>query len=157
MPPENMNERSEGSPTTIRAPSLARMMSSRPWRSSVPGAIREIAARSFGSSRGSADGVRVKALGESRVLPSRLGCLGLVCTEPRCDGLPKRVRLEDSQFAICVRAGRNERSAEAQLRALVNPALSLHRRTEPSREADLRKRREPLIDRDAFRGRGDGE
>src|SRR6266536_6250995 len=61
MPPENRNESSLGSPTTMSAPPRERITSSIAWRRSVPGAMRCSASSSCGSRRGSSsDGVRVK-------------------------------------------------------------------------------------------------
>ena len=67
-PPENRNCSSVASPITIRAPRWPLMMSSIPWRSSVPGAMRRSAATSAGSRRGSSP-VTVHALYVARCIP----------------------------------------------------------------------------------------
>src|SRR5437764_13628445 len=157
MPPEKRKARSCGSPTTISAPSRERMMSSIPWRSSVPGAMRSIAASSFGSRRGSSsDGVRVKPSDE---VPrsSRLGVFSSSSIEPRADGLPQRLHLLHVQFATRGCARRSDGSREPELRALLEAPLALRRGTQATGEPDLAEGGDPFPYGRAARGRGDRE
>src|ERR687885_2733854 len=155
MPPEKRKARSCGSPMTIRAPSRERMMSSIPWRSSVPGAIRSIAARSFGSRRGSSsEGVRVKPSG---TVPrsSRLAVFSSDRIEPRANRLPERLHLLHAQFATSGRARRRDDLREPELRALLEAPLALRGGSEATGEADLAEGGDALPHRRAARGRGD--
>src|SRR6266542_4273416 len=135
MPPENMNSSSDGSPITIRAPLRARMMSSIPCRSSVPGATRSIAASSFGSRRGScSSGRRCTPAG---VRDRSSLCLPSVFNQPLPDRLPDRFRLCLAKFATKARTARDEDFREAQLGALLQPALGLGGGAQTAGEADL--------------------
>src|SRR5918911_1887736 len=121
----------------MSAPSRERMMSSIPWRSSVPGAMRSIAASSFGSRRGSSsEGVRVKPSNDAP-RSSRLGVFSSCCIEPPADGLPQRLHLLHVQFATGGCAGRSDGPVQAELRALLEPPLALRRGTQATGEPDL--------------------
>src|SRR5262249_5105870 len=139
------------------------MMSSIPWRSSVPGASRSIAPSSRGSRRGSSsDGDRVKP----RVL-----CLSVFSVNPtpsrspdpssvvqaRPDRVSQRLVTGRFEFAMRRSSGRSENADAPELRALLEPAPGLGRRAEASGEADLAEGGEPAADGDPFRGGGDGE
>src|SRR5919108_1011254 len=133
MPPEKRKARSFGSPITIKAPSWARMMSSIPARSGVPGATCFSAAR--------------------RVLSFR----GSVRTEPRSDRLPQRPRCVPAHSATGLRAVRDEGLREAELGDLGEPPLRLAHGPEPAGEPDLAETRQACLDGHAAGRRGDRE
>src|SRR6266513_2143058 len=140
-----MNESSEGSPITISAPSRARMMSSIPCLSCVPGAIREIAVSTFGSMRGSSSAaLRGKPSGATG-RRSCLSALGSVDIEPRPYRPAQSLRFEHAEFAIR-RSGGGDNLPEPELRALFEPTLGLGRGPQPAREPDLHERRRGLLD-----------
>src|SRR5437868_3102486 len=110
------------------------MMSSIPWRTSVPGAMRAIEARRRGSRRGSSsDGVRVK--------PRCLSVLSGVI-EPHSavqaghDRVSQRLRSLYVEFATSGGAGRGDDAGEAQLGALLEAAVGLRGRAEAAGESD---------------------
>src|SRR5918911_1390951 len=151
MPPEKRKESSDGSPTTISAPSRERMMSSIPWRSSAPGATRPIAFSSFGSRRGSSsDGVRLKPSSDAP-RSSRLRVFSSGCIQTHSYRLPERLHLLDTQFATSGRLGRDDDRREPELRALLQPSLALRGRPQAAREADLAERGGRVAYRDAAR------
>src|SRR4051794_1423603 len=136
IPPEKRNSSLDGSPITISAPSCERMMSSIAIRSSVPGAIRAIASSSFGSLRGSSSaGARENPSGA----PARSGlvCLCSVCIQSGGDGAAEGLHLHHRNLAMRLRAGRNERGREPELRALLEAALLLRGDAQAAGEADL--------------------
>ena len=161
IPPEKRNESSFGSPMTISAPSRERMMSSIPWRSSVPGAIRWSAASSSGSRRGSSsDGVRVKpraacasGITPQFVRPQPASSGSGVWTRPppdrrddqpgedaACSGeLEPRRRLVDDQRREDHRQHRLQASAGSRSRPPAVAAASIEISSQPS---DLRRERE---------------
>src|SRR5258708_13919894 len=115
------------------------MMSSIPWRTSVPGAMRAIEARRRGSRRGSSsDGVRVK--------PRGLSVLSGVI-QPRLDRVAQRLRCLYVEFATSGGAGRSDDSAEAQLRALLEPAGGLRGRADAAGDPDLAQGPHPPLPR----------
>src|SRR6266478_499871 len=122
------------------------MMSSMPWRSSVPGATRAIDASRRGSRRGSSsDGERVK--------PSVPACLSpLSGIESRLDRVFQRVVLLHVEFAMRGGSRRDDDAIEAELRAFLQPPLGLSGRPEPAGEADLPESGEPASDRRSLRG-----
>src|SRR6266446_7939148 len=124
------------------------MMSSMPWRSSVPGATRAIDASRRGSRRGScSDGERVK--------PSVPACLSpLSGIEPRLDRVPQRVVLLHAEFAMRGGSRRDDDAIEAELRAFLQPPLGLGRGPQPARETDLAEGCEAVSDRRSLCGRG---
>src|SRR6478609_2972013 len=157
IPPLNRNESSFGSPITIRAPSLERMMSSIAERSSVPGAMRPTAARIFASRRGSCCvGCRTIPSGGG-IRGSVLSWLGSLCIDPRLRSLAQRLCLEYAQCATNRRAGRGDRRDEAELVAFLEPALGLRGRPEPAREADLAEGRDLRLDGRTLRSGDDCE
>ena len=87
MPPENRNARLEGSPMTRARRARARMMSSIPERTAVPGATRLSAEMSFLSFRGS-------ALIESH--PDRLPSVAAVLSDLPCGFVPSGTTTSDS-------------------------------------------------------------
>src|ERR671915_3812 len=112
------------------------MMSSSPWRSSVPGATREIAARRLPSRGGSFSyGVRMKP--KSAFDLSGLSSRVLSGIQPRLDRLAHRLGLDGANCASRFRAGWHERELEAELSTLLEAAGLLCRRTEAARKADL--------------------
>src|SRR6187431_1420515 len=118
---------------TSSAPSSARMMSSIPARSAVPGATRLRAERRVVSVRGSA---RIK---------------------PRLNGLPQRFRCRQAHFATGLGAFRDDRQAKAKLGAFGQPPFRLARRPKTTGQADLAETCNPLADLRSTRGGGDGE
>src|SRR5947208_16724643 len=117
------------------------MMSSIPWRRSVPGAIRAIEPSRRGSRRGSSsEGVRVKP----RLLAGCLSVLSVI--EPRLDRTSERVALLDSDLAMSGGARRGERGREPELGAFFEASLGLCRRAEAAGEADLAERGNPAAD-----------
>src|SRR5436190_23981833 len=141
MPPENMNERSEGSPITISAPSRDRMMSSIPCLSSVPGAIRATAASSLESSRGSVwVGWRMRPSGGG--IRAVLSSVGLFSIDRRPCGLSERFCFENAYFATnggfrLAGAFRDDRAGDPELPAFLQPPFRLGRRPQAAGEADL--------------------
>src|SRR5262245_46424213 len=136
---------------TISAPSCERMMSSIPWRSSVPGATRAIDANRRGSRRGScSDGERVKPR-----VPGSLSVLSGI--EPRLDRVSERVVLLDFEFAMRGGAPRGDDAIEAELCALVQPALGLGGRAQAAGEPDLAEGREAGPHRRRLGSRGNGQ
>src|SRR5437763_11365253 len=126
------------------------MMSSIPWRSSVPGAIRSIDPSRRGSRRGSyAEGVRVKP----RLLPTCLSVLSFI--EPRLDRASKRVLSVARDLALGRGAGRCESRRQSELCALFEPPLGLSRRPQATGEADLAERGETCANCRALSRRGD--
>src|SRR6186997_2366722 len=122
IPPEYRNERALGSPMTRSAPSSARMMSSIPARSAVPGATRLRAERRIVSVRGSA-----------RI-------------EPRLNGLSQRFRCRQTHFATELGTFRHDRRGKAKLGAFGQPAIRLARRPKTTGQANLAEARNPLAD-----------
>src|SRR6266513_1551887 len=113
-----MNDSSEGSPITIRAPSRALMMSSIPWLSGVPGAMREIAVRMLGSMRGSSSAA---LRGKPSGAVGRRSCLfvlGSVAIEPRPYRPAQSLRFEHASFDTR-RSGGSDDLREAELRTLL--------------------------------------
>src|SRR5436190_22566285 len=123
MPPEYRNDSASGWRTTISAPSRERMMSSIACRSSVPGAMRASASRSWESRRGSSsDGVRVKPRADCASRRSLGGVLllGSVCIECGLDRLPEGLRFEDAQFATSGgRSDGHDGGGQPELRAFL--------------------------------------
>src|SRR5207248_6725485 len=74
--------------------------------------------------------------------------------DPRLRSLAQRLCLEYAKFATNRRAGRGDRRDEAELGALLEPALGLRGGPETAREADLAEGRDLRLDRGAL-GRGD--
>src|SRR5215211_2888602 len=114
---------------TRRAPSWARMMSSIPSRSAVPGATRPRAERSFLSFRGSAR------------------------TKRRSDRLAKRPRASHSDFATSLGTFRDDHFREAELRAFGEPSLALRGCAQTAGQPDLAETGEPGADGRPARGR----
>src|SRR3954453_21051557 len=130
----------------MSAPSLERMMSSMPERSSVPGAMRAIASSSWALRRGSSsEGVRVKP--RSTALPSRLGLLPFFwATDSHSDRSTDRVGLVHAKFAMGGRAPCRDHHGEAELRAFLEAALGLCSRSQSSGQADLAERGRGFLD-----------
>src|SRR3954463_3729844 len=129
---------------TISAPSCERMMSSIPCRSSVPGARRAIDASRRGSRRGSSpDGDRVNP---------RIPCLSpLSGIQARLNRLSQRLLLLHVEFATNRGSGGDDDIDQAELRALLEPPLSLCRRSQAPGQADLAEGGEAVADRGPFR------
>src|SRR4051812_32463497 len=130
-----MNESSLGSPITIRAPSRARMMSSIPCLSGVPGAILAIALRRIGSIRGSSSAaLRGKPSGAAGL--RCFSVLGSVAIQPRPDRASQCLGLENAYFATRG-AGGSDNLSEPELRALLQTAVGLRGGAQATRQADL--------------------
>ena len=119
------------------------MTSSTAWRSGVPGAIFSIAASSL---RVAARVVLGRRAREAE-LAARLGSSSLVsfaarsASSPARDRLAQRLRLRRPEVCHARwRACRGDDAREAELRALLEPAVGLGRRAEAAGEADLAER-----------------
>src|ERR1044072_818170 len=116
----------------ISAPSSARMMSSIPARSAVPGATSLRAERRFLSVRGSA----------ARIV------------EPRLDGLAQRFCCGQSHFATGLGAFRHDRGGKAELGALGQAPIGLARGSQAAGEPDLAEAGKLVADANSARRRG---
>src|ERR1043166_3575025 len=142
-----MNARSLGSPITISAPSLERMMSSIACRNSVPGAIAATAESTFGSRRGSTRaGWRTRPSGGGIRAPA-LSSLGWFCIDRCPRGFPKRPGFQNAKFAPNFGFARGHGGLDPELGAFLEPPLRLGRRPQPAREADLAECRELRLHR----------
>src|SRR5436305_13077991 len=131
-----MNATSAGSLITINAPSRERMMSSIPWRSGVPGAIRATAPSTSGSIRGSSSAaLRGKPSGAAGLRPS-LSVLGSVAIEPLADRPSQRVRFDNAKFATRRSRGCDD-LLQAELRAFFDPPLGLRRGAKAAGQPEL--------------------
>src|SRR5436190_3667229 len=128
------------------------MMSSIPWRNSVPGAIRRRLPSRRGSRRGSSsEGVREKPR-------SLAGCLFLPSLiQPHFDRPLQRFRLLNADLATGARAGRRDGGDQAQLGTLLESPLRLRRSPEPAGEADLAEGGELWTNGSTSLCRSDGE
>ena len=131
MPPEKRKARSLGSPITMSAPCWARMMSSIPALSAVPGATAPSADRSLLSLRGSA------------------------LTQCHPDRVLERRRRPNANLAMRGDAFRSDGLAEAELRALRQAALGLRGGPEPTGQADLAEAADARPQPGSTGGRGD--
>src|SRR5258708_3857794 len=111
------------------------MTSSTAWRIGVPGAIVSIAARSFGSRRGSSsEGERVKPSSVLRRSDFSFGSFGI---ESGLYRLTEGLRLDALQCAMTRRSLRGDDGREPELGAFLEAPVGLRGRAQAPGEADL--------------------
>src|SRR5438067_3453221 len=142
----------------MSAPSWERITSSTASRSSIPGAILAIAARSSALRRGSSsDGMRMKPRSPTRSPLRSVVSFGSIAIQPRLDRLPQGLCGLDLDFAIGSGARRRENEGETELRALLEPPLGLRGRAQAAGESDLAECRNSRLHRNAARCGSDSQ